>query len=41
VEKKMLGRVLICVGVLAWVPYLYLKFVAQAHPLLLPFLIVH
>ena len=37
----MLGRVLIWIGILAWVPYFYLKVIAQGHPPLLPFLIVH
>jgi len=40
-EKKMLGRVLIWMGVLAWMPYFYLKLIAGTQPPLLPFLIVH
>jgi hypothetical protein len=39
--KPRLGRALIILGVLAWVPYFALQFFTQLDPPMLPFLVVH
>jgi hypothetical protein len=40
-RRRTLGRILIWLGVLAWVPYAWLKYLRQADPALLPFLALH
>lgn len=39
--KTRLGRLLITMGVLAWVPYFGLQFFTDLEPPMLPFLVVH
>jgi hypothetical protein len=40
-RRRILGRILIWIGVLAWAPFAWLKFHRHADPEMLPFLAVH
>jgi hypothetical protein len=40
-RRRILARILIWIGVLAWVPYVWLKYILHAEPAMLPFLAVH
>lgn len=40
-RRRILGRILIWFGVLAWLPYAWLKYILHADPEMLPFLAVH
>ena len=39
--RQTLGRYLIWIGVLAWVPYFFLNYVSGLHVPMVPFLTVH
>lgn len=40
-RRRNLGRILIWFGVLAWIPYAWLKYLHHADPAPLPFLTLH
>ena len=41
INKKIISKVLIWMGVLAWLPYFILKFFSEKPVLMAPFLAVH
>lgn len=41
INSQRLGRILILLGVAAWLPYFYLKYIENVEVGMLPFLAVH
>ena len=39
--QKRIGKILLWIGILAWMPYMYLKFVAGQEAPITPYLTVH